>query len=67
MLVNFRITLDIILTMFLLINELFFLYQWTPLHVAASKDRDYTVQCLVKKGADISIKDENGVRQTRCL
>ena len=38
-----------------------FLNQRTPLHVAASKGRDYTVECLVKKGADISIKDKAGV------
>ena len=38
-----------------------FSYQQTPLHVAASKGRDYTVKCLVKKGADTNIKDRNGV------
>ena len=38
-----------------------FSYQQTPLHVAASKGRDYTVECLVKKGADMNIKDKKGV------
>ena len=36
-------------------------YQQTPLHVAVSKGRDYTVEYLVKKGADKNIKDKNGV------
>ena len=43
---------------------LFFVNQWTPLHVAGSKGRDYTVECLVEKGADISIKDKAGVSMT---
>ena len=43
---------------------LLFLNQQTPLHVAASKGHDYTVECLVKKGADISIKDKAGVSMT---
>ena len=38
-----------------------FFYQRTPLHVAASKGRDYTVECLVQKGADMNIKDKTGV------
>ena len=38
-----------------------FLYQQTPLHTAAAKGHDYTVMCLIKNGADISIKDKNGV------
>ena len=38
-----------------------FSYQQTPLHIAASNGRDYTVECLVKKGADIYIKDKTGV------
>ena len=45
-------------------NASHFLNQWTPLHVAASKGRDYTVKYLVKKGADISIKDKAGVSIT---
>ena len=40
-----------------------FSYQQTPLHVAASNGRDYTVERLVKKKADINIKDKNGVRE----
>ena len=62
-LANFRITLDIIITMYFL-KLISFLYQWTTLHVAVRKDHDYTVKCLVKKGADISIRDKNGVGQT---
>ena len=38
-----------------------FSYQQTPLHVAARKGRDYTVECIVKKGADMNIRDKNGV------
>ena len=37
-----------------------FSYQQTPLHVAAKNGHDYTVECLVKKGADINIKDKKG-------
>ena len=44
-----------------------FSYQKTPLHVAASKGRDYTVECLVKKGADINIKNKTGVCETILL
>ena len=44
-----------------------FSYQQTPLHVAASKAHDYTVGCLVKKGADMNIKDKCGVRETILL
>ena len=40
-----------------------FIYQQTPLHVAASKGHDYTVECLVKKGANMNIKDKNGVSE----
>jgi len=45
----------------LLKKLLLFLNQRTSLHVAASKGRDYTVEHLVEKGADISIKDKAGV------
>ena len=41
--------------------------QKTPLHVAASNGRDYTVKCLVKKEADINIKDKTGVNETVLL
>ena len=44
-----------------------FSYQRTPLHVAASKGRDYTVKCLVKKEADKDIKDKTGVCETILL
>ena len=38
-----------------------FSYQQTPLHVTARKGRDYTVEWLVKKGADVNVKDNDGV------
>ena len=38
--------------------------QKTPLHISASNGRDYTVECLVEKGADMNIKDKTGVRVT---
>ena len=41
-----------------------FSYQHTPLHVAASNRRDYTVEWLVKRGADMNIKNETGVDET---
>ena len=41
-----------------------FSYQRTPLHLAAREGCDYTVTCLVQKGADINIKDKDGVRET---
>ena len=40
---------------------LFSLYQQTPLHAAAKNHHDYTVQHLIGKGADVNIKDNNGV------
>ena len=40
-----------------------FSYQRTPLHAAASKGHDYTVEMLVKKGADMYIKDKKGVSE----
>ena len=39
-------------------------YQQTPLHLAASNAHDYTVECLVERGADINIKDKSGVCET---
>ena len=47
-------------TSFLLLF-VFFSTQRTLLHVAASNGRDYTVEWLVEKGADINIKDKTGV------
>ena len=44
-----------------------FSYQHTPLHVAASNRRDYTVEWLVKRGADMNIKNETGVHETILL
>ena len=41
--------------------------QRTPLHVAASNGRDYTVECLLKKTADMNIKDKTGVSETTPL
>ena len=45
---------------------LFFLLlsQWTPLHIAAERGHDYTVEYLVEKQADVNIRDEDGVRVT---
>ena len=48
-------------------NVLLLSYQQTPLHVAATKGHDYTVECLVKKGADMDIKDKAGVSMTILL
>ena len=36
-------------------------YQHTPLHVATREGRDYTVECLVRKGAKITITKNDGV------
>ena len=40
-----------------------FSYQQTPLHVAASNGHDHTVECIVKKGADLNIEDNKGVSE----
>ena len=40
------------------------LYQQTALHIAARKGRDYTVKCLVEQGANIIIRDKDGVGVT---
>ena len=45
----------------ILSNVLLLFYQRTPLHVAATKGHDYTVECLVEKGANINIQDDDGV------
>ena len=44
-----------------------FFYQRTPLHIAANKGFRYTVETLVKRGANIKIKDKNGVSATILL
>ena len=51
----------------ILSNVLLLSYQWTPLHVAATKGHDYTVECFVQQGANISIKDNAGVSMTILL
>jgi len=56
---QFQITMCIIANTSL--KSVTFSYQQTALHVAASKGHDYTVECLVKKGAAINIKDKKGV------
>ena len=56
---QFQITMSIITATSL--KFVTFSYQQTPLHVAAIKGHDYTVECLVKKGANMNIKDKNGV------
>ena len=43
------------------------LYQMTPLHVAAERGYVKIVDYLVGKGADIDIKDENGVIICDCF
>ena len=58
---QFQITMSIIANASLKFATFF--YQQTPLHVAASKGRDYTVECLVKNGADMNIKDKKGVSE----
>ena len=42
-------------------------YQRAPLHIAAKGGFKYTVDTLVKKGANIKIKDKNGVSGTGLL
>ena len=58
---QFQITMCIIANTFL--KSVTFSYQQTALHVAANKGHDYTVECLVKKGADMKIKDTKGVHE----
>ena len=43
---------------------LFSLYQRTPLYIASKEGYKYTVECLVAKGADINIEDDEGVSVT---
>ena len=40
------------------------LYQRTPLHIAVEEGQEYTVECLVKIGADINIQDNDEVTDT---
>ena len=37
------------------------------MHIAASKGHDYTVKRLIQKGADMNIRDNNGVSETKVL
>ena len=37
--------------------------QWTPLHCAAIRGKEGTVQLLIEKGTDINVKDSDGVRE----
>ena len=55
------------ITMVIALKFVTFSYQRTPLHVAASKGHDYTVEWLVKEGADMNIKDKTGVCETILL
>ena len=41
----------------------FFLHQMTPLHAAAEKGRFNVIKPLVDKGANINIKDNDGVNE----
>ena len=38
-------------------------HQYTPLHCAAIEGKEDTVQLLIEKGADMKIKDSDGVRE----
>ena len=45
-----------------ILGHIFVLIQWAPLHTAAEKGRfENTLKYLVHKGADISIRDNDGV------
>ena len=44
-----------------ILDGFFDLSQRTPLHMAARKGYKYTTECLVKAGAHINIKDNDGV------
>ena len=39
----------------------------TPLHLAAIAGKEGTVQLLIEKGAEINIKDNDGVREWVCI
>ena len=46
-------------------NNVFSLSQQTPMHTAAKEGNEYTMEGLVKLGADINIKDKDGVSETQ--
>ena len=39
-------------------------YQRTALHIAARDGHDYIAECLVKKGANVNVEDNDGVSVT---
>ena len=43
------------------------LYQMTPLHLAAKKDRGNVVNCLGGNEAIINIRDLDGVKKIMCI
>ena len=45
------------------VKFVFSFYQRTPLHIAVKEGKGHTVKFLVEKGADINIKDKNGVSE----
>lgn len=42
----------------------FSFYQLTALHIAARDGLDYKVEGLIKKGAEVNVKDNDGVSVT---
>jgi len=42
-------------------HSFFSLCQRAPLHIAAGKGYEYTLKCLIEQGADVNIKDNDGV------
>ena len=49
--------------MFSSLHQLFSLHQWTPLHAASFRGNIETVKYIVEKGADVNIKDDQGVSE----
>jgi len=45
----------------LITNSVFSLYQQTPLHIVAKEGYEHTVRYLCESGADITLKDKDGV------
>ena len=42
-------------------------HQGTPLHLAAEAGKEAIVQLLIEIGADINVKDSDGVREWVCI